>query len=240
LDDVVLQAQAAERRSAWNPPAPAVLRKIFDDRRARFVTSSTQLLDVICESLDHLAGQLHGELPARVNLWNEPQPGVFRPRDEEHLSDTVARHLREELRERGIVANREVQIRRGIVPGAAGGQAGERTDIRVDAAAPPPGRRDADILTAIVEVKGSWHREVQTAMQTQLVDRYLLENRCQTGLYLVGWFQSPGWDAADPRQRQNPWGTIEEARTELETQAAQLTQEGVRQIRAYTLDCALP
>jgi len=91
-----------------------------------------------------------------------------------------------------------------------------------------------------VEVKGSWHREVQTAMQTQLVDRYLLENRCQTGLYLVGWFQSPGWDAADPRQRRNPWGTIEEARTELETQAAQLTQEGVRQIRAYTLDCALP
>ena len=38
-----------------------------------------------------------GELPARVNLWNEPNPGVFRPRDEEHFSDTVARHLREEL-----------------------------------------------------------------------------------------------------------------------------------------------
>lgn len=240
LADVVLQAQAAERRSAWNPPAPSALRKVLDDRRARFVTNSIQLLDIICESLDRLAGQLHGELPARVNLWNELNPGVFRPRDEEHLSDTVARHLREELRERGIVANREIQIRRGIVPAAAGGQAGERTDIRVDAAAMPAGGRDGDVLTAIVEVKGSWHREVLTAMQTQLVDRYLLENRCQTGLYLVGWFQSPGWDDADARQRQNPWRAIEEARTDLAGQAAQLTQQGVREIRAYVLDCALP
>jgi hypothetical protein len=240
LADVVLQAQAAQRRSAWNPPSPLVLRKLLDDRRARFVTSSTQLLDAVCESLDRLAGQLHGELPARVNLWNEPNPGIFRPRDEEHLSDTVARHLREELRERGIVANREVQIRRRVVSAAVGGQAGERTDIRVDAAALPSDGREADILTAIVEVKGSWNREVQTAMQTQLVDRYLLENRCQTGLYLVGWFQSPGWDAADGRRAQSPWGAIEEARTNLDAQAAQLTQQGVRHVRAYVLDCALP
>ena len=187
LSEVLLQAQAAERRSSWSPPAPADLRRLFGDRRARFVSSAPQLLDVIRESLDRLAETLHGELPARTNLWDEVRAGVYRPKDEEHLSDTVARHLRGDLVDRGIIANREVQIRRREVPAAAGGQPGERTDIRVDVATRPPAGGDLEILTAIIEVKGCWHPEVATAMQTQLVDRYLRENRCQTGLYLVGW-----------------------------------------------------
>lgn len=240
LSEVLLEAQATERRSSWTPPGPADLRRLFSNRHARLVTNAPQLLDVIRESLDRLAETLHGELPARTNLWDEVRAEIYRPKDEEHLSDTVARHLRGDLVDRGIIANREVQIRRREVPAAGGGQPGERTDIRVDVATRPTAGGQPEILTAIIEVKGCWHPEVATAMQTQLVDRYLRENRCQTGLYLVGWYRSAAWDRDDPRQRQVPWPTIEAAQTDLQAQARQLTTaDGTRQIQAYVLDCAL-
>jgi hypothetical protein len=65
-------------------------------------------------------------------------------------------------------------------------------------------------------------------------------SHCQTGLYLVGWYRSAGWDPTDRRHQQIPWPSIGSATTALEAQAAQLTTpDGTRQIRAYVLDCAL-
>ncbi len=45
-----------------------------------------------------------------------------------------------------------------------------------------------DQVRVITELKGFWHPEVKTAMETQLRDRYLRENQCGHGLYLVMWF----------------------------------------------------
>jgi hypothetical protein len=75
-------------------------------------------------------------------------------------------------------------------------------------------------------------------METQLVGRYLRDNRCQTGLYVVGWYQSPDWDPADSRRSRIPWSTEEAARLELAGQAARLTTNE-REVRSYVLDCAL-
>jgi len=239
LGEVLLHAQAVERQSSWSPPTAGVLRRLFADRRTRFITTTTQLLDVLIESLDRFAQTLHGELPARTTLWNQLPGGTNRPKDEEHLSDAVARHLRTDLVERGTIVNREVQIRRREVAAAAGGQAGQRTDIRVDVVRPAE-RGDPTILTAIVEVKGCWHPELQTAMANQLTGRYLHENDCQTGLYLVGWYLCDGWDDSDARKGQVPWTTMEEAENALRLQAAGLTTPEKRpEIRAYVLDCAL-
>ena len=50
-------------------------------------------------------------------------------------------------------------------------------------------RADADTaVSVIVEVKGCWHPELGTAIESQLAERYLKNNECQHGLYLVGWF----------------------------------------------------
>jgi len=49
-----------------------------------------------------------------------------------------------------------------------------------------------------------------TAMQTQLVDRYLRDNHCQHGLYLVGWFNCDAWDSQDDRKRRAPRMLMEE------------------------------
>jgi len=237
LTDVLIEARAAQRRMAWNPPESGEVVRLFANRALRIVSNGRQLLDVIIESLDRLSEELHGELPSRTNLWNALPGGVHRPKDEEHLSDTIARHLRNDLVDRGIVVNREVQIRRREVPDAVGGQPGQRTDIRVDVASNACSE-DAEVIAAIIETKGNWHPDVRTAMQTQLVERYLRDNRCQTGLYIVGWYQSPAWDSTDSRRNQIAWSTQDIARLELANQAAGLTANE-REVRSYVLNCAL-
>ena len=196
-----------------------------------------QLLGVLIESLQRLQAKLHGETPAVAGVWNEWKQGgrmLYQPKDEERFSDFVKLHLDEDLRGRGVIVNREVQIRRG-----EGGVPGERTDIHVDAIRRAgPTDEDYDTITAIVEVKGNWHRELFAAMETQMVRRYLRDNQAQHGLYLVGWFNCPQWDGSDSRKRSLPKVNIEEAQQRFDEQALHLSREG-RQIVAVVLDTGL-
>jgi hypothetical protein len=120
-------------------------------------------------------------------LWNETQQG-WRPKDEESLSDLLKLHLERDIRNRGIVANREVQLRRRLAT-----EPGEKTDILVDAV--PLGGTD-DGLGVVIEVKGCWNPALLTAMETQLVGRYLDEFTGRAGLYVVGWYDCPVWSRA--------------------------------------------
>jgi len=67
----------------------------------------------------------------------------------------------------------------------------------------------------IVEVKGCWHSELQTAMLTQLRDRYLKGKPTRTGLYIVGGME-PGLGRNDPRKRSCGKIGFEKLRVELE------------------------
>jgi hypothetical protein len=139
----------------------------------------------------------------------------------------VKRYLDEDLRQRGVIINREVEIRRG-----------EQTDIHVDAVVRASDREMYDSVTVIIEVKGCWHEDLDHAMKTQLVDRYLKDNRCQQGLYLVGWFNCDQWDDGDYRKRQAPKLSIPEAQQRFDAQAEDLSQQGMR-IRAVVLNTVL-
>jgi hypothetical protein len=113
-------------------------------------------------------------------------------------------------------------------------------DIQVDAVVPGSTSPPMQICSVVVEIKGCWNRGLRTAMQTQLVDRYLRDNACRHGLYVVGWFMCENWDSADSRRRNVPWPTLEQATAELDTQAQTLTNSiGAGEVRAYVLDCAL-
>ena len=142
-------------------------------------------------------------------------------------------HLEEDLKQRGIIANREVQIRSGT-----GGASGERTDIHVDAVWPVGPGGVYDKISVIIETKGCWHPELETAMSTQLVERYLKDNQCQHGIYLVGWFNCPQWDPEDSRRKQAPKYDIEEARMRFKAQAVEISKGAVR-IKAFVIDAAL-
>jgi predicted NACHT family NTPase len=237
LKRVLIDARNVTRRNTWTPLRPGEVREVLTDDEKRAVQNGDQLLDVLTESLRRLEAKLQGETPAAIDLWNEVRaPGnayTYRPKDEERFSDYVKRHLEDDLKGRGVIVNREVEIRRGTGAGD-----GERTDIHVHALIPPPGSEVYDAVRVIIETKGCWHRELFTAMETQLAGRYLRDNSCQHGLYLVGWFACDRWDDNDRRKTQTPRLSRVEAQRQLERQASELSQDGAH-IRAFILNTAL-
>jgi hypothetical protein len=104
--------------------------------------------------------------------------------------------MREDLRGRGIIITREVEIR--VNPR---GGVGDRTDIHVDALA---GERveGAPQVTLVIEVKSCWHAELMTAMRSQLAEEYLSPNQ-RHGIYLPVWFGPTGWEDDADRRRQD-------------------------------------
>ena len=233
LKPILLGAEAAARRLSWTPAAPESSLKIARDREIRLVQNGDQLLDVIIESLERLERKLHDETPAVVDMWNEikrDRQVIFQPKDEPRLSDIIKRHLDDDLQVRGIIANREVQIHR--IRGY------EQTDIHVDAIIPGPDTNAFGAVTVIIEVKGCWYHELMTAMKSQLRDSYLRDNRCQHGLYLVGWFNCDKWDTEDQRRRAAPDNSLDEARELFDKQAAELSDQDLK-IRAFVLDASL-
>ncbi|MDO8743717.1 MAG: hypothetical protein Q7J76_01235, partial [Candidatus Brocadiaceae bacterium] len=115
---------------------------------------------------------------------------------------------------------------------------GERTDIHVNAVMRNRCNEVYDSITVIIEVKGCWHTDLNHAMKTQLVDRYLKDNRCQYGLYLVGWFNCIQWDEKDSRKQRSPKISIDKARIQFDTQAVELSQQNTR-IKAFVVNTAL-
>ena len=93
-------------------------------------------------------------------------------------------------------------------------------------------------MTVIIEAKGCWYYQLYKAMETQLAGRYLKDNRCRHGLYLVGWFNCPQWDPEDSRHKVAAKRDRTEAGRKLEGRAAALSEGGVR-VRAMTLNTTL-
>jgi hypothetical protein len=235
LKKTLLVAQANMRRKTWQSPKPQQILQLVFDRDKRLVQSGEQLLDVLIESLDRLELELQGETSAGRDIWDKKSgnSNLFRPIDENAFSDYVKRFLDRDLKSRGIIANREVELRRG-----SGGNPGERTDIHVDALTKLPTGEIYDSITVIIEAKGCWHPELQTAMESQLVNRYLADNTCKYGLYLIGWFSCPQWDSQDSRNRRTPQITIDEAKIQFDRQAETLSTSG-NVVRAYVMNTAL-
>ena len=231
----LLDAHEHARQHLWVAPSPETILQLIADRQRRLVQNGEQLLAVIRESLERLEHKLHGETPAVVDLWNIPVSIAkeYIPKDENTLSDYIKRHLEDDLRERGVIANREVEIRR-----SEQNAKGELTDIHVQATISTPHNNGYDTITVIIEVKGCWNRELAQAMETQLVDRYLKDNQCRHGLYLIGWFNCDQWSPQDWRKQAAPKLDITKAKDQYNQQAAELSADKVK-VEAYVLNTAV-
>lgn len=228
LDDAEVLARAA----TWVPITPTAFLNLAHDVRKRTVDSGNQLLDVVLESLERLQVKLQGELPAAKDLWNRALDGSFTPKDEQDLSDYVTRHLKDDLRDRGVIVNREVQIRRGI-----GNGTGQSTDVHVDTPAPKGPGGPYELICVIIEAKGNWHPELFSAMSTQLRNRYLRDNQCTNGIYLVGWFSCAKWSDSDKRKSSVPKMSLEEVTDRLSSDARRLSDGYL--IKSYVLNIRL-
>lgn len=224
------------RRSTWSAPLPNEILTLVSNKEKRLIQNGDQLLDVVIESLKRLEVELQGETPASPDLWNEVKEGKFKPKEEEAFSDYVKRYLRRELTgNRGIIFNREVEIRRG----AGRTRGGEYTDIHVDIATPSEQTGTYDILKVIIEAKGCWNRGLDTDMEEQLAKRYLKDSPCQHGLYFVGLYYCKKWDDEDYKKRDCRRRDKEEAQAYFDDQAAALSAQEGKTIRALVINTAL-
>ena len=235
LKATLFDAQRNRRTKTWQPPTPSEILKLISDSNKRLINDGNELLEVLIESLKRLELELQGETPAARDVWDQTnsKPLKYKPNDENTFSSYVKRFLDRDLTQRGIIANREVELRP-----SQGGAPGERTDIHVDAVIKNAKGEVYDSITVIIEVKGCWHKELNTAMETQLVNRYLQDNTCQHGLYLVGWFNCNQWDDSDSRKRKSPTITIEQAKQKFDRQAQDLSRSDVT-VQAFVLNSAL-
>lgn len=217
------------RRNLWRPPLPEAVNRLLSQPKTRLLQSEDDLQELVLESLARLQLHLTGQvLPAVEDLWRWEGGGnarhSFRPKDEEALSDYIARWLTNDLGpSAGVVVGREVQPRRGL-----------RTDIYVEAVASQASGL-FEKFTVVVEVKGCWHLEVQTALRTQLAEDYLRGHGLRCGIYLVGWFACERWNDTVNKLASDD---IPTARLELETIAAEFA-DGLSDLRiaAVLLDC---
>ena len=217
----------------WEPPSPHDILAMAADHNRRFVESGEQLLAVVLESLSRLQRELHGDLAAVGDLWNSKKAGWW-PKEEEDISDYIARFLRRDLADRGIIINREVQIRRG----RRGEMPGQSTDIHVDASPREGSQTDQyGAISLIIEVKGSWNDGLMTDMERQLRDRYMKNNDCRIGMYVVAHFRADRWVSTDDRRAKSDARNIDELRTQLAEQARELSGSTV--IRSFVLDASL-
>jgi hypothetical protein len=218
------------RRSRWTPPAPADVVRLGADATRRWVASDAELREVVLESLARARKELQAATPAAADLWDT---SAHRPKSENELSDWLKRHLDRDLRGRGTVIGREVQIRP-----APGGKMGEAGDLVIQAVA---GERveGTEIVAVTVEVKGCWNREVDTALRTQLAERYLVPDGQRQGVYIVGWFAADDWNTTDWRRRACARG-LEDNRRVFAEQARDVSRDLDVEIDAVVLDCSLP
>ena len=152
-----------------------------------------------------------------------------KPKDENMFSDYVIAFLNKDLKQKGIILNREVRIHRG-----------QRTDIHVDAVTQVAPGEPYDSITVIVECKGCWNPGLYDSMKDQLVGMYLKDNHCQHGLYLVGWFNCVNWSEGDGRKKQagKLCPTIDDTRQKLTEAAADLSKDSTR-VKSVVLDASL-
>ena len=213
----VLHAEEARRRKAWTPISPEALVQLLDNPAGRLVRSAAELSAVVIEAL-HAVQRSVEEDSEGMLLWNDN-----RPKPEEQVSLYLANRLRDRLDGRGIVANREVQVR----PSPSGKGIGERTDIHIDAAA-TSGAGALSTATVVIEVKGIWHDQVTTAMRSQLWDRYLKPAGLAHGLYVVLVPDGNKWDADDRGQKRATQHLAQGLEQKLRETADELTGEGAQ------------
>jgi hypothetical protein len=231
----LVRAELRTRERSWTPPTPGDVLELLRRPKARFAAGAEDLLEIVVEALEKIQLQLRAETLAVSEVWNY-SPGrkrVYSPKDENDIANWLKRRLEESIVASGIVIGREVEIRR--IPGATG----QKTDLYVSATR--PGAREKTVV--VIEVKGCWHPDLKTSMETQLVNRYLRDNFYTHGVYLVAWFRSAQWGKADVKRDYRsaavPFEKIGQAEEFFSNQATALSKGGIR-VRGIVLDMSLP
>jgi|GEM_PF-3621005 len=166
------RASEAYKANGWTGTEPRDLELALVRNKTGVLTrDADELLSNVLTVLEEISEDLGPPIRIGRYLWNENGP-----KSESDISDWYQHELT--MRLTGAFINREV-----LISGKKLGSIGDRADIQVDAIAPGLVNH-----TVVVEVKGSWHREVLSAINDQLVAQYLVSRNMTHGIFLVAWF----------------------------------------------------
>lgn len=231
LTRVLADAERALREKSWEPLTPDEIDQLAESRRARVVRSDSDLLAATLGALDEIQARLQADTPSSYLLWDTHGK---RPKSEEEISDYLAIELEQRLAARGVVVNREVQVRRSQPSGLA-----ERTDLRIEAAQSDHVAKSTGTLRIPGEIKGIWNPKVVESLGTQLVQRYMADFQTDHGVYVVAWFDQESWSTSDGRRgRAASYGGVADVRARLEREAQKQRAWG-NVVAVRVLDCSL-
>ncbi|MGH3870749.1 MAG: hypothetical protein ACRDSR_04410 [Pseudonocardiaceae bacterium] len=214
-------ARTREADIAFEPLSPKGLLDLLGRSDSRLVRNDADLLDVVLEHLNELQRQITHN-GASGDIWND----TTHPKTEDDISDWIRRRLQERFH-RGLVIDREIQVQR-----IRQGGIGTRIDLTATA---PTATQPPSTARVIIEAKLINNPDLMTAMDNQLVQRYLVPLGLQHGIYLIYWItpdQRPkGW----VRTKRTDRNDIQE---QLERQAS--TAPSDAHIKVYILDISRP
>jgi len=230
----LVEAKRVALLKSWQPPKIDQIFKLVENHDLRLVNTPDELMNIVLESLQKLEAKLQrNEHPQVVNLWNDKQergkPLVSWPKDENHLSDTIKVHLVEDLQSSGVIIGREVEI-----------NSTSKTDIHISVFTKDRLGRPVEPITVTIEAKGCWHPDLETAMESQLVGKYLSAEGCHHGIYLIGWFNCDKWnDPKDSRHKKTSKLSLEQAQDKFAKQAQELSSKTSFRVNSIVLDTRL-
>jgi hypothetical protein len=132
------------------------------------------------------------------------------PLDEPEFTTRLTRDLRTVIR--GVSLRQEVELNHRLAT-----VAGSEADIEAIA-------RDGDReISVVIEAKGIWHKDVETAIKTQLHDRYMTGAHSHTGIYVVAAYRGNSWLQTDERRKKADRRDPNKLRVHLDGMAKQLT-----------------
>ena len=221
----MIDARENALRNTWVPITPEQLLSLFNKIALYIVRNEDDLQEVVIDWFRTFQEELQGETYAAPDLWNTNKP--VQPKGENNFSDYVKRNLQRDIKNIGIAALREAEVRPG-----------EETDIYVTAFISGELLGQKQKIVIIIESKGCWHPKVLTAMETQLVNRYLKDNQCRHGIYLVGWFGCSQCKYSNCKTKICKKGSIDDLRKQLDEQAINLSISGLK-IKSLVVNAAL-
>ncbi len=237
LGDILAEMRKTTHRKKWVRPSASALMQLFAKTDKRLVRTAGELHNLVLESLRRFESELRGSPPS-MELWNETAKGkqkFWQPKDELNLSNCLKRFLERDLKEHGVIADREVQIRPRL-----GTDPAQLVDVLVRAVPFGEDGKPASPVSVVVELKCAWNEGVLLDMERQLYDRYLKNSDMHFGIYAVAYFWCDAWNwENDHRISKGENRTaIIDLKSKLSAQAVSLTSSQ-KSVESMVIDARL-
>ncbi|HVK54145.1 MAG TPA: hypothetical protein VM532_03855, partial [Burkholderiales bacterium] len=218
---IYAEARQREADESWTPAPPDELTSILDGK-ASLLRSDADLFTLLCDTIENdLTSMLRSDASLAPLLWSGTKKHGREPLDEKPLQTMVYGLLAALLRGRPLIGAREPEVFDAKKPD-------NRFSIPLD---------DGHIAHVPIEIKWAKHGEVWTAMDDQLIGKYMTASDDRFGVYIVGWAGTK-WKAKEGPNGETPT-TAEQLQVDLRKIAETKLKTKDKQIEVFVLDVSV-